>query len=65
MQLMCQKTVLRFSIKLTVTCSNLITSTLINEYDKRAAVEISTVFGPVYHVACPRVLSSDTLLIFI
>ena len=30
--------------------------TVINKYGKGAAIQISNVFGPVYYVACPRVL---------
>ena len=52
---MCQQTVLRFPISLRVPFSNSISCRVINKYDKRATVQISTVFGPVYHVACPSV----------
>ena len=34
------------------TLSNSITFTVINEYGKRAVVDIETVFWPVYHVPC-------------
>ena len=40
------------------TLSNTITLTVMNEYGKGAVVEIETVFGPVYHVACQGVLSN-------
>ena len=35
---------------------------LINKYAKGAVVQISTVFGPVYHVAFPRVLEKRDFL---
>ena len=53
---MCQQIVLRFCISLRAPFSNLVVSTVINKYDKRAAVQISTVFWEVYHVAFPSVL---------
>ena len=33
---------------------------MINEYGKGAAVEIESVFRPVYHIACEGVLSNGT-----
>ena len=33
---------------------------MISKYDNSAAVEIATVFEPVYHLACERVLSNGT-----
>ena len=39
------------------TFSNSIDLAVINEYDKDAAIQISTVLLHVYHVACGRVLS--------
>ena len=62
---MCKQTVLRFRISLRGTFSNPIAFTVINEYDKRVAVQIYTVFETVDHVASPRVLRSGTFLIFI
>ena len=43
-----------------MTFSNSITFTAINEYGKSVAVEIESVFPPVYHVACGEVLSNGT-----
>ena len=43
-------------MSLRVIFSNSITFTVINEYGKGAAVEIESVFRPVYHVACREVL---------
>ena len=40
------------------TFSNSIDLEVINEYDKAAVMEISTVLWHVYHVACQRVLSN-------
>ena len=51
-QSMCYKRVLRISMLLRGTLSNSITFTVINEYGKGGAIEIQTVFWPVYHVAC-------------
>ena len=53
---MCSQTVLRFWISLRMTFSTSVAFTVINKYEKRSAVLILTVFGPVYSVACPRVL---------
>ena len=53
---MSEQTVLRCCISLRETLSNSIAFTVINKYDNRAAVKICTVFGPVYHVAFPRLL---------
>ena len=52
---MSQEKVLRFIIPLIETFSNLISFTLINKYDKRAVVKISTVSGTAYHFAYRRV----------
>ena len=38
------------------TFSNSITWEVIDEYDKGPVMQISTVFGHVYHVACQKVL---------
>ena len=62
---MCYQTVLKFCISLRVTFSNSIAFTVINKYDKPTAVYISTVLGPIYHVACPTVRRSGTFWIFI
>ena len=40
------------------TFSNSIDFAVINEYDKDAAMQISTVFRHVYHGDCGRVLSN-------
>ena len=39
--------------------------TVINKYGKRAVFHIATVFGPVYHVACGRVLWNGIFETFI
>ena len=44
--------ILRFCISVRVTFSNSFAFTIINKYDNRAAVKISTVFRRVYHIAC-------------
>ena len=36
--------------------SNLLAFTVTNIYGKAVVVQISTAFGPVYHVACQKVL---------
>ena len=45
----------------TDTFSNSIEFEVINEFDKDAVMQISTVLGHVFHVACERVLSNGTL----
>ena len=40
--------------------SNSIAFTVINKDAKGAVVEVSTVFGPIYHVACGRVFLNWT-----
>ena len=62
---MCSETVRRFCILLKETFSNSIALTLINKYAKSAVVQISTVFGPGYHVALRGVLRNETFLTFI
>ena len=42
------------------TFSNLTDLAMINEYEKSAVMQISTVLWHVYHVACPKVLSNAT-----
>ena len=46
----------KFSISLRDTFSTLIVFTGINKCGKAAVLQISTVFGPVHHVTCGRVL---------
>ena len=53
---MYEQTVLRFCISLKLTFSNSTAFTVINKNDKRVAGQISTVLGPVYHVAFPTIL---------
>ena len=43
-----------------MTFSNSIAFKVINKYGKGAVVQISTVFGPVYHVACQSVVWSES-----
>ena len=57
---MCQQTIVRFFMSLRGTLSNSIIFTVINEDGKGAAVEIETVFSPVYHVACEGVFRNGT-----
>ena len=38
---------------------------MISKYDDSAVVEIATVFEPVYHVACQRVLRNGTFWTYI
>ena len=54
------KSVLGFCLLLRETFSNSNTFTVINKYHKDAVVDISTVFGTVYHVVCWRVFSNET-----
>ena len=42
------------------TFSNPVDSAVINEFDERDVMQISTVFEDVYDVACRRVFSSGT-----
>ena len=51
----CSQKVRGFCILLRGTSSNSIAFPLINKYAKGAVVQISTVFGPIYHVAFPKV----------
>ena len=51
---MCSEVVPRFGVSIRETFSNSIALPVLNKYDKGALVQISTVFGPVYHVACRR-----------
>ena len=59
-QLMSWQTVLRFYISLRETFPNWIAFTVILKFDKSAFVQISTVFRPVYHVTCQRLLWDGT-----
>ena len=54
------KAVKRFGIFLRETFFNSIDLAVINQYDEGAVMQISTVLGHVYHVACQRVLSNAT-----
>ena len=51
----CWETVLRFSMSLTETFCKSIAFTVINKYGKGAAMQISTMFGHVYHVAFRKI----------
>ena len=51
----CYEIVLRFCMSLTVTFYKSIAFTVINKYGKGAAMQISTMFGRVYHVAFRRI----------
>ena len=55
-QSMCEETALTFCIALKETFSTSITSTKINKFGNVAVFQIATVFRPVYHVPCRRVL---------
>ena len=52
--------VLKRSPKIKETFSKSIILTMINKYDKGAVMQISTVFRPVYHVPCGRLLWNGT-----
>ena len=62
---MCSQRVGGFSILLTETFSNSVVVPLINKYAKDAVVQISTFFGPVYHVDFARVFRNGTFKAFI
>ena len=49
-----------FAMSIGENFSDSIALTVINKYDKGAVMEISKVFGPVYHVAIRRVLLNGT-----
>ena len=53
---MCERTVLRFSISLRGTFSDSIAFAVIKKYGKGALVQITTLFGPIYHVTYRSVL---------
>ena len=57
---MCYEAVPRFGMSINETFSNSIDLAVINEYDKGAMMQISTVLWHVYHVPCQRVLSNRT-----
>ena len=59
-QPMCYKAVPRFCMSIRETFSNSISLAVIDEYDKGAVMQISTVLGHVYHVACRRDLSNGS-----
>ena len=51
----CWETVLRFSMSLTETFCKSIAFTVINKYGKATAMQTSTMFGHVYHVAFRKI----------
>ena len=53
---MCQQTVLRFCVSLKVNFFNAPTLKVFNKYCKRDAIQIATVFQPICHVVCLKVL---------
>ena len=53
---MSEQTNLRFCISLKETFSNEITFAVINNYGKGAVIQIATVFRPIYHFVCQKVL---------
>ena len=53
---MCKETVPTIAMSIIETSSNSIDLAVINELDKAAVMQISTVLGHVHHVACRRVL---------
>ena len=55
-QSMCQQTVFGFCMSLKGTFFDVITFTVINKYGKQATIQIATVFRPICHVVCRRVL---------
>ena len=57
-----KQTVLRLGISLRETFSNWLGFTGINKYVKHAVVHLWTVFQPVYHVTCQRILWNGTFL---
>ena len=62
---MCQQTVIRLCVWLKQTFSDSITFQIISKYGNRAVVQIPTVFEPVYHVVCQRVLWNGTFWTYI
>ena len=52
----CQETVLRFYISLTEAFCNTIVVTVIKKFGKQAALQFSTKFERIYHVAFRRIL---------
>ena len=57
---MCQQTLIRLCFWLKPTFSDSITFTMIPKYCNGSVIQIATVFEPVYHVACQRVLWNGT-----
>ena len=49
-----------FYISLSEDFSNSVFFTMINKYDKGVVVQISTVFGTIYHVAYRQVFLNET-----
>ena len=59
-QSVCQQTVVKFCISVRETFSNSISCRVINKHDKGAVLQIATVLGTIYHVACQRVFLNGT-----
>ena len=59
---MCYQTLLRFCISLRETFSSSIAFTVINKYGQGGVIQISVVFGRVYHVACQTFVLNGTIL---
>ena len=57
-QPMCLQAVPRFGMSIRETFSDTTYLPVTNESDKGAVIQTSTVFGHVYHIACPMVLCS-------
>ena len=53
---MCEQTVLGFSVSLKETFWNAFTLKVINNFGKIAFIQIGTIFWPICHVLCLRVL---------
>ena len=59
---MCYQTLLSFCISLRETFSSSIAFTVINIYGQGGVIQISVVFGRVYHVACQTFVWNRTFL---
>ena len=59
-QPMCYKAVPRFCMSIRETFADSTDLAVINKFDKRPVMHISTVLGHVYHVACRRDLSNGS-----
>ena len=57
---MCVQAVPRFGMSIKQTFSNSVNLAVINESDKGALMQISTMLENVYHVGCRRVLRNGT-----